>query len=157
MYNRHVYIYLWLYKYILKSFNTHISNVHIYMDKLDFQAYSLATTEEESCYVFKVGPLITSFFPWSLVKSEKRSFKIVGLGFQYLAGENQHIYVLATIYNVTNSLVNVFKALKKQLDHMPTHTSWNSRFTKVKHYMPIDLNRVLLSSSVSFTALVLLT
>lgn len=127
------------------------------MDKLDFQVYSLATTEKESCYVFKIGPLITSFFPWSLVKSEKRNFKIVGLNFQYLAGEIQHISVFATIYNVTNSLVSVFKALKKQLDHMPIHTSCNSRFTKVEDHIPIDLNRVLLSSGVVFTALVLLT
>lgn len=58
-----------------------------YMDKLDFQACSPATTEKASCYIFKAGPLITCFFPWSLVKSQKSNFKTLGLGFQSLAGK----------------------------------------------------------------------
>lgn len=62
-----------------------------YMGKLDLQACSLATAEKESCYVFKAGLLITGFFsPWSL-------FKTLGLGFQSLAGKNQHSSVFTTI------------------------------------------------------------
>lgn len=68
------------------------------MGKLDLQACSLATAEKESGYVFKAGLLITGFFsPWSLVKSQKSNFKTLGLGFQSLAGKNQHSSVFTTI------------------------------------------------------------
>jgi len=78
------------------------------MDKLDFQSCSLATTEKESCYIFKAEPLITGFFPWSLVKSQESNFKALVLGFQSLTRKNQHSSVFRIIYEVTNGLVNVF-------------------------------------------------
>lgn len=71
------------------------------MDKLDFQACSLATTEKESCYIFKAGILIIGFFPWSLVKSQESSFKALGLGFHSLAGKNLHCSVFTTIQKVS--------------------------------------------------------
>lgn len=81
------------------------------MDELDFQACSLVTTEKESCYMFKAGPLITDFFfPWSLVKSQRSDFKALKLVFQSLSGKNQQSSVFTAVYKVTNILVSVFKA-----------------------------------------------
>lgn len=87
------------------------TSICTHVDKLDSQACSLATTETEFCCIFKAGPPITSFFSWSLVISN--NFKALELGFQSLAGENQHSSVLTTIWKVTHRLANAFKALKK--------------------------------------------
>lgn len=81
-----------------------------YVDKLDFQACSLATTEKKILLFFQSWASYHKLFPWSVVISN--NFKALGLGFQSLAGENQHSSVWTTIWKVTNRLANAFKALK---------------------------------------------
>lgn len=58
----------------------------------------------------------------------------MGVGFQSLAGENQHSSVFTTVWKVTSRLANAFKALKKYLYHTPVHAGCN--LWQIHHYWP---------------------